>query len=174
MFYREEFRIARVEGLTIMYAMTKKEKISPVKLMAHYWLTILGLKRGAVTSTSWVTRITNGLGLLDCAVIAYINTPRRIIDYSFFSQAHILRKRNRKIIMRYKGYTKEKMLLRWSPPSLATLISTVRDHHMHTVSLQRTKFHLVLILLQVPNGGQVTTGGLVIMLIIIRRNMEKL
>jgi uncharacterized protein YfkK (UPF0435 family) len=40
MFYREEFRIARVEELTIMYAMTKKKKISPVKLMAHYWLTI--------------------------------------------------------------------------------------------------------------------------------------
>jgi hypothetical protein len=107
MFYREEFRIARVEELTIMYAMTKKEKISPVKLMAHYWLTIPGLKRGAVTCTSWVTRIPNGLGLLDSAVIAYINTPRRIIDYSFFSQAHILRKRNKKIIMMYKGYTNE-------------------------------------------------------------------
>jgi hypothetical protein len=47
-----------------MYAMTKKENFSPIKLMAHYWLTIPGLKRGAVTCTSWVTRITNGLGLL--------------------------------------------------------------------------------------------------------------
>jgi hypothetical protein len=96
-----------VEELTIMYAMTKKEKILPVKLMAHYWLTIPGLKRGTVTCTSWVTRIDNGLVLLDSAVIAYINTPRHIIDYSFFSQAHILRKRNRKIIMMYKGHTKE-------------------------------------------------------------------
>jgi hypothetical protein len=68
--------------------------------MAHYWLTISGLKRGAVTCTSWVTRIVNGLELLDSVVIAYINTPCRIIDYSFF------RKRNRKIIMMYKGYTK--------------------------------------------------------------------
>jgi uncharacterized protein YfkK (UPF0435 family) len=74
MFYREEFRIVRVEELTIMYAMTKKEKKSPVKFMAHYWLTIPGLKRGAVTCTSWATRIANGLGLLDSAVIAYINT----------------------------------------------------------------------------------------------------
>jgi hypothetical protein len=64
MFYREEFRIARVEELTIIYAMTKKKKNLPVKLMAHYWLTIPGLKRGAVTCTSWVTRIANGLGLL--------------------------------------------------------------------------------------------------------------
>jgi hypothetical protein len=75
--------------------------------MAHYWLTIPRLKREAVTCTSWVTRIANGLGLLDSAVIAYINTPRRIIDYSFFSQPHILRKRNRKIFMMYKGYTNE-------------------------------------------------------------------
>jgi hypothetical protein len=35
------------------------------------------------------------LGLLDSVVIAYINTPRRIIDYSFFSQAHILRKKQK-------------------------------------------------------------------------------
>jgi hypothetical protein len=92
-----------VEELAIMYAMTKKEKFSPVKLMAHYWLTILGLKRGAVTCTSWVTRIANELELFDSAVIAYINTLRCIIDYSFFSQAHILRKRKRKIIMMYRG-----------------------------------------------------------------------
>jgi hypothetical protein len=107
MFYREEFRITIVEELTIMYTMTKKEKNSPIKLMVHYWLTIPELKRGAVTCTLWVTRIANGLGILDSAVIAYINTPCRIIDYSFFSQAHILRKRNRKIIMMYKGYTNE-------------------------------------------------------------------
>jgi hypothetical protein len=111
MFYREEFRITRVEKLTIMYAMTKKEKISPIKLMAHYWLTIPGLKRGAVTCTSWVTRIANGLGLLDSAVIVYINISRRIIGSSFFSESYILRKRNRKIIMMYKGYTKEIELL---------------------------------------------------------------
>jgi hypothetical protein len=52
MFYREEFRIARLEELTIMYAMTKKKKNSPIKLMTQYWLTISGLKRGAVTCTS--------------------------------------------------------------------------------------------------------------------------
>jgi hypothetical protein len=60
------------------------------------------------------------------------------------------------------------MLLRRSHPSPATSILTVRDHHMHTISLGRTKFYLILTLLHV------TTGGLVTMLIIIRRNMEKL
>jgi uncharacterized protein YfkK (UPF0435 family) len=36
LFPRENFRIARAEELTLMYAMVKKEKVSPVKLMAHY------------------------------------------------------------------------------------------------------------------------------------------
>jgi hypothetical protein len=35
-----------------MYAMTKKKKNSPIKLMTQYWLTISRLKRGAVTCTS--------------------------------------------------------------------------------------------------------------------------
>jgi hypothetical protein len=39
-----------------------------------------------------VTRIATGLGLLDNAVVIYVSTPRRIIDYYFFSQAHILKK----------------------------------------------------------------------------------
>jgi hypothetical protein len=43
MFYREEFRIARVEELTIMYAMTKKEKkftckINGSLLVNHFWI----------------------------------------------------------------------------------------------------------------------------------------
>jgi hypothetical protein len=74
-FSRENFRIARVEELILMYAMVKKVKVLPVKLMAHYWLTILGLKKGEVTCTSWVTRLANGLGLLDNANIAYITMP---------------------------------------------------------------------------------------------------
>jgi hypothetical protein len=44
-----------------MYAMVKKVKVSPVKLMTLYWLTIPGLKKGEVTCTSWVTRLANGL-----------------------------------------------------------------------------------------------------------------
>jgi hypothetical protein len=90
-----------------MYAMVKKVKVSPVKLMAHYWLTIPRLKKGRVTCTSWVTCLANGLGLLGNANIAYITTPRRVIDYLFFHHAHILKIRNRKIVMMYKGYTNE-------------------------------------------------------------------
>jgi hypothetical protein len=56
--------------------MIKKVKVSPVKLMAYYWLTIPGLKKGGVTCTPWVTRFANGLGLLDNANIVYNTTPR--------------------------------------------------------------------------------------------------
>jgi hypothetical protein len=68
--------------------------------MAHYWLTIPELKKG-------VTHIANGLGLLDNANITYITTPRRVIDYLFFHHAHILKMRNGKIVLMYKGYTNE-------------------------------------------------------------------
>jgi hypothetical protein len=40
--------------------------------------------------------------------------PQRVIDYSFFHHAHILKMRNRKIVMTYKGYTKEIELPDWS------------------------------------------------------------
>jgi uncharacterized protein YfkK (UPF0435 family) len=46
LFPRENFRIARVEELILIYVMVKKEKVLPVKLMAHYWLTIPRLKKG--------------------------------------------------------------------------------------------------------------------------------
>jgi hypothetical protein len=35
-FPRENFQIARIEELKLMYAMIKKRKVSPVKLMMNY------------------------------------------------------------------------------------------------------------------------------------------
>jgi hypothetical protein len=43
-----------------MYVIVKKVKVSPVKLMAHYWQTIHELKKGGETCTSWVTRLAMG------------------------------------------------------------------------------------------------------------------
>jgi hypothetical protein len=74
-----------------MYAMIKKRKVSPVKLMMNYWLSILGLK-GSVTCTSWVTRLVNNLGLLENANVTFVDTPRRILGYTFFNKAHMLKK----------------------------------------------------------------------------------
>jgi hypothetical protein len=44
LFPREDFRIVRIEELKLLYAMIKKKKVSPIKLMMHYCLSILGLK----------------------------------------------------------------------------------------------------------------------------------
>jgi uncharacterized protein YfkK (UPF0435 family) len=44
LFSREDFRVVRIEELKLLYAMIKKKKVSPVKLMIHYWLSIPRLK----------------------------------------------------------------------------------------------------------------------------------
>jgi hypothetical protein len=54
LFPREDFQVVRIEELKLLYAMIKKKKVSLVKLIMHYWLTIPGLK-GDVWCTSWVT-----------------------------------------------------------------------------------------------------------------------
>jgi hypothetical protein len=36
LFHREDFRVVRVEELKLLYAMIKKKKVFPVKLMMHY------------------------------------------------------------------------------------------------------------------------------------------
>jgi hypothetical protein len=106
LFPREDFWVARIEELKLMYAMVKKKKVSPIKLMMHHWLTIPGLK-GSVTYTSWVT-LANGLGLLETANITYIDTPHRILGYVYFNKAHMLKKgKNGKTVMMYKDYTNE-------------------------------------------------------------------
>jgi hypothetical protein len=87
--------------------MIKKKKVSPVKLMMHYWLSIPRLK-GDVWCTSWVTRLARNLGMLANATITYITTPRWIIDYVYFNKAHMLKRgKNGKTGMTYKDYINE-------------------------------------------------------------------
>jgi hypothetical protein len=87
--------------------MIKKKKISPVKLMMHYWLSISGLK-GDVWCTSWVTRLARNLGLLANSTITFIITPCWIIDYVYFNKAHMLKRgKNDKTMMMYKDYINE-------------------------------------------------------------------
>jgi hypothetical protein len=107
LFSREDFRVIRIEELKLLYAMIKKKKVSLVKLMMHYWLTIPGLK-GDVWCTSWVTRLARNLDLLANATITYITTPRWIIDYVYFNKAHMLKRgKNGKTVMMYKDYMNE-------------------------------------------------------------------
>jgi hypothetical protein len=75
LFPREDFCVLRIEEIKLLFAMIKKKKVSPVKLMMHYWLSIPRLKED-VCCTSWVTRLARNLGLLANATITYITTPR--------------------------------------------------------------------------------------------------
>jgi len=56
-----------------------------------------------------VTRIAKNLGLLNSAYVAYIDDiPRWFIDYEYFLQAYMLKKRkDGKLIMMYMDYTNE-------------------------------------------------------------------
>jgi hypothetical protein len=87
-FPRENFWIARIEELKLMYAMIKTRKVSLVKLMMNYWLML----KGSVTCTSWVTHLVNNLCLLENANVTFIDTPHRILGYTFFNKAHMLKK----------------------------------------------------------------------------------
>ena len=71
LFPRNDFRTVRIDELKLLYAMVKRRKVSPVKLMMKQWKEVFELK-GDVGCTSLVTRIAQNLGLLENASIAYI------------------------------------------------------------------------------------------------------
>jgi hypothetical protein len=75
LFPRSDFWTDRIEELKLLYAMIKRKKVSPVKLMMTHWLEIPRLM-GDIWCTSWVTRLAKNLGLLENASITYIDTPR--------------------------------------------------------------------------------------------------
>lgn len=105
LFPRSDFHIVRNGELKLLYAMIKREKVSPVKFMMNHWLEIPGLK-GDVGCTSLVTRIGKSLGLLEDASITYIDVPHWLIDYDYFNHAHMLKKeRDGKLVMMYVDYT---------------------------------------------------------------------
>jgi hypothetical protein len=107
LFSWEDFRVVRIEKLKLLYAMIKKKKVYPIKLMMHYWLSIPGLK-GGVWCTSWVTRLVRNLGLLANANITYITPSHWIINYVYFNKAHMIKRgKNGKTVMMYKDYINE-------------------------------------------------------------------
>jgi hypothetical protein len=92
--------------MKLMYAMIKKRKISPVRLMVTFW-AILHTLRGPITITSWITHLARNLNLLGNASITYISTPRRSLDIYFFSQAHLLKQKGNRIFVTYKEFVNE-------------------------------------------------------------------
>jgi hypothetical protein len=87
------FRMVRIDDLKLLYALVKRRKVSPVKIMMCPWLEVFSLP-GDVECTSLVTRIARNLGLMDNALLSYINMERWYIDFEYFCQAHMLKKRN--------------------------------------------------------------------------------
>jgi len=98
-----------IDDLKLLYAMVKRN-ISPIKFMMHQWLEVFTLT-GDVKCTSLVTRIAQNMGLLNNALISFIDEQRLYIDFEYFHQAQILKKReDGRIIIMYRGYTTEILL----------------------------------------------------------------
>ena len=60
--------------------------------MMRHCLEVFSLT-GDVECTSLVTRIAQNLGLMNNASLSYIDTERSYIDFEYFWQAHVLKKR---------------------------------------------------------------------------------
>jgi len=93
LFPRLDFRTVRIDDLKLLYALVKRRKVSPVKFMMRPWLKVFSLT-GDVECTSLVIQIAQNLGLMDNALLSYIDTERWYIDFEYFYQAHMLKKRN--------------------------------------------------------------------------------
>jgi hypothetical protein len=85
--------MVRIDDLKLLYALVKRRKVSPIKFMMHQWKEVFTLT-GDVECTFLVSRISRNLGLLDNALISYIDTERLHIDFKYFYQAHMLKKRD--------------------------------------------------------------------------------
>ena len=73
-----------------LYAMVNKIKILHVKFTIRQWLENFHLV-GPVECTSFITRIAQGLGVLNWAKFSYIEAPCFFIDenYLVFGHTHI-------------------------------------------------------------------------------------
>ena len=80
LFYRQDTRFVHHAKLQVLYAMTKKTKIAPVKEIFKHWLELLKTFSTSISCTSLVTHIVTGVGVMENHKVEYIPTPRLIID----------------------------------------------------------------------------------------------
>jgi hypothetical protein len=92
MFPRPNTHPMIIDDLKLLYAMVKRRKVSPIKFMMHQWLDVFTLT-GDVECTSLVTWIAQNRGLLKNALISFIDEQCLYIDFEYFYQAQILKKR---------------------------------------------------------------------------------
>ena len=100
-----DIRSVRIDDLKLLYALVKRRKLSPIKFMMRHWLEVFSLM-GDVECTSLVTQIAQNLGLMDNASLSYIDTECWYVDFKYFRQALLLKKRNNgQLVMMYLRYT---------------------------------------------------------------------
>jgi len=83
-------RKIRIGDLQLMYAVVKKKKVSPVRLIVEHWLIIPNLI-GVISCTSLITRIVVGLNLIEDANLEYIEEHRTYVGYDHCRHAHVLK-----------------------------------------------------------------------------------
>jgi hypothetical protein len=89
-FSREDTRIVRIEDLTLMFAMIKRRKVSPVQFMIVHWLGIFK-RNGEIEYSSLVTWIANKLGLRENLLAEYIPRGRPYITIDYFRQGQMVK-----------------------------------------------------------------------------------
>jgi len=103
------FHLQDVE-LKLLFAMVKKRKVSPAKVLVRYWRGYATLDR-PICFTSFITRLAESFGLLDSHEYACIYHPRDILGEEFFIRMGVLKKGpNGEFIMVYSGHTAEILL----------------------------------------------------------------
>ena len=87
--------------------MVNKIEILHVKFTIHQWLENFHLV-GPVECTSLITRIAQGLGVLNWAKFSYIEAPCFFIDENYLVFGHTLKHvKDGSLIFSYPGYTNE-------------------------------------------------------------------
>ena len=100
------------DELRLLYAMTKKIKVSPAKMLVHFWLGIFH-RSEPIFFTTFITRIAKIIDLLNGKhYFEYIASPRDVVTEDFFISTQVLKRdENGDIKMIYPGHTAEISLL---------------------------------------------------------------
>jgi hypothetical protein len=91
MFPRDDIRKVRVGDLQLLYAVLKKIRISPVRLLVAHWFSTHELM-GPVGCTSLITRLATNLGALNNSSVNFIEEARPCYGYESFRHARILKR----------------------------------------------------------------------------------
>jgi hypothetical protein len=77
---RSDTRTVKIDELNLMYAMIKRKKVSPVKLMISQWLEVFTLTSD-IGCASLFTWIAANMGLLENALVSFTTKQCLSIDF---------------------------------------------------------------------------------------------